>query len=99
MPSMREPESPSGIEVAHRAAAARRDALEALRDGQVSLRSVLIKSPPELATTDLYDIVLATPGIGHSATRTIFERAGLWPHIQLASSTKLQRQRLIDELP
>lgn len=83
-----------------REAKAKRDAvLYELAEGDRVLSAVLRHPPEPLAKTDLYDILLSTPGLGREGVRQVCERARVWPHTHMKDLSSIQRALIIKALP
>jgi hypothetical protein len=92
------------VEHARAAKEARARALHGLQNGTASLRSLLVVGRrhswfPPLENTEVYDVCMATRGLGASGCRQLFERASVWPHIVMSELTPAQREALVRELP
>ena len=87
------------INAARAAKEARASSLENLREGRIKVGEVLTEPPDALKRTDIWDILLATHGLGREGARTACERARVWPHTFLGKLTKSERQSLIRALP
>lgn len=78
---------------------ARAALLARLGSGELSLRKVIKLPPVELREAEVYYVCIAARGLGRTGTRTVFERAGVWPHLIMDELTTAQRAQLIRELP
>lgn len=84
------------------ARAARRSKAEAVADlvsGRLGLVQALQHPPASLNGADLYEVLMAAPGLGRESVRVVCERAGVWPHVRLADIETADRQRLVAALP
>lgn len=70
-------------------------ALAALGSGAISLREALRTPPAPLLRCDLYEVMMATAGIGRERARKLCERAQVWPHTQLEQLTLPERERIV----
>lgn len=74
-------------------------ALEQLESGSLDLVVALRKSPRALRGTAIYDILVATQGLGPIGAKITLEGAALWPMLCLGEITPAQRDRIIENLP
>lgn len=87
------------IEEAREAKEARALFLKKLGRGDLKPSLVLRKPPVALKNTDIYEILLASHGLGREGVRTVLERAVVWPHTHLGDLTANERARLRAALP
>lgn len=87
------------IEEARRQRAARASALEALEKGEVSIVEYLRSPPVALKKTDIWDLLLACPGIGPQIAKMVVLQANVWPHTHLGRLKPGPRKRIIENLP
>lgn len=69
--------------------------LHELNEGVFSLRDALENPPDFVAEMDVYDITLTLRGYGREKCRTLFERAGIWPHTQVDELSPTEIEALV----
>jgi len=78
---------------------ARQTELRRLRNGEVSLETILRDPPEILQGADVYDVCTAAPRFGRAGVRRLFVRTGIWPHKRVGELTDKERKRLVQTLP
>lgn len=87
------------ITAARKRRADRAAALAEIAEGRLHLTVVIREPPRALLGTDLYDVLMRCPGLGKETTRTVCERASVWPHTLVGELTAAQQSAVILALP
>lgn len=76
---------------------ARARALTNLAEGRLTLSDALSHAE-DLATADLWDVLLRAPGVGQARARQACERSGIWPHTKVGELDEFEREVLLKAL-
>jgi len=87
------------IKLAREHKAQKAKALAALREGNLSLREVLRDRPEPLLGVDIYEILLATKGLGPKTAQLVLMKSVVWPYVRLSRLSKVDQGRILRNLP
>lgn len=74
-------------------------ALDALKNGRVTLEHVLAHPPPSLAHVTVYVIICKTPRMGPTGAKKCLTTCNVWPETRLGSLSRQERELILKELP
>lgn len=93
------PSNAKAAKAARSVAVRRARTLREVREGKISVQTLLVEPPEALEGADLWDALRNVPKLGRTGIETLCTKAMVWPHRKLGELKVDEVSRLLAHLP
>lgn len=73
--------------------------LDQIKEGERSVREVLLKNPVSMRSVRLWTLLCKAPHFGEKGVKKSLEMANVWPTTRLGNLNQEERERVVASLP